>query len=178
MRLSLCLLGLAASAAIPVKQGFQALGVRKLDEASSSVQDATSLPINAMFSEAHSMMRGLPLNQCPNGMPENITILSTIGDGAIAKDRVGANAALDIWLKHAQGKACINGSVNRTLIDEPVTEDMSSSGGVLALPFHFNFERLAKVASNTIDAWMKCRFGIDPAPVAIASPAEGVQCHA
>ena len=107
------------------------------------------------------MMGGIPLNQCPSGMPENITILSTIGDGAIATDRAGANAALDIWLKHAKGKSCITGSTDLQT-DTVVTENMPSDGGVVAPAYDFNFLRLAKVASNTIDAWMKCRFGIDP----------------
>ena len=104
---------------------------------------------------AHSFNVDWRLGQCTLGMIDNATIASTIDANAPAHTWSDANDLLAAWMDAAQAAApmCYAATAPEPDLNE------QPFPGIVSPKYKLAFRTAAKVASQTAEAWMQCRFG-------------------
>lgn len=152
------------TAAVPAALGVALDTSLDVDHISLDVSHTSAAQQEASTCNANccGMMARMPMDSCIPGLPQNIALVSSIGEQAAATTDAEASSMLGTWLEHAKSKAgtCINSTGTWTTIpEEPLAPGFG--GLVGSKKYDMAFMTIAKVASNTVNAWLKCRFAMD-----------------
>lgn len=106
------------------------------------------------FDNANYVSSNVRLDRCLPGLPETMAAVSQPHDGAPAGDTQQANALLSQWLTSARtATPCFNCTGYATDLRGKV-----ATTGYYVPAHKMEFYTAAKVASQTVSAWMACRF--------------------
>lgn len=109
------------------------------------------------FDNSNLLFSNVRLDQCLPGLPQNLTVASSVLSGAPANSSDAANGLLRFWLQRVRAKSetCFNTTGYPTDLSAP----QYGKGDIVADRFKLSFRTVAKVASMTAAKWMQCRFG-------------------
>lgn len=109
---------------------------------------------------AHISDEGRRVDQCVDGMIENVHVVSTRMPGAPANNSKVANKMIADYVAKMM-KAAPQCYVGTGQPPQP-----SADSGIVSNKYKLYFQTAAKVASQTAEAWMKCRFDGEHGPKA------------
>ena len=92
------------------------------------------------------------VDQCFPGLIENATVTSAAIDGAPATTVDAANDLLAPWVRNARA------AMPQCYTDTGYPTDIRVPSSIVSRSWKIAFQTAAKVASQTAEAWMKCRF--------------------
>ena len=98
----------------------------------------------------------MPMDKCLAGIIENRTVASKAIPGAVATTSHEANKLMSRWVSKARSARpeCFTDSVDGT----SDLMEISALSGIVSTSWQIEFQTAAKVASQTAEEWMKCRF--------------------
>lgn len=118
--------------------------------------DPPAPPASPPTGWAHIFKGDIRMDQCLPGMPANASVVSNIIKGAPAQNNAQAQHLLRKWVhaaRHARSECYTNEGMPPV-----IREDI----GTISSRYKLNFQTAAKVASQTAEGWMKCRFDAGP----------------
>ena len=102
---------------------------------------------------AHIFVSNMRIDQCMEGLPQNIAMVSTADAAAPASTAVEADALLTRWTDKARAAAPV------CYGDTGFPPTIQQQQGTISRKYKLVLQTAAKVASQTADSWMQCRFG-------------------
>ena len=114
--------------------------------------DPEFLPIGRPGGLAHISDEGKRIDQCVDGMVENVDVVSTRMTGAPANNSKFANKLI------ADYAAMMSKAAPQCFVNTGQPPQASKDSGIVSSKYKLYFQTAAKVASQTAEAWMKCRF--------------------
>jgi len=150
MRLAVFFALAARASAAPVAESSATLNPAVTAADSDDADDGSAFNSNWLYKDR-------PLDSCLRGMPENVEVLSSIDAGAAARTGEEAHVLLSYWTELARTYSP-DGCINATARND---KEFASGGGVdVSNKYKFGFREVAKIASNTMNSYLECRFDL------------------